>query len=1285
MKDIKSLYLTAKSSGKQPDVDAYTECIKDYLENKPYDYISNLEYIISSNIGLKTLREFVQTHGISVANYNEIVQLLEHNLEKCKRLEKDYSLYEEALSYIQNFKESYPNIFMMYEAFEEKVTPEYIKHFYERKNPLIGSVDTLYSRLGNVVIPDILIESIETDRLETLLGIFERSNMDPAFYQWIIECSQDFSESMRMVPATAAAYHTFTTANKIRNDKEKKDDSEQKEKKKRDKKWWAKKESTEEFNELRGLPLETITCVYCKSAKAVKGTKYCTPCSKHMGESEEVHTALSNLNDARANALKTRELYGKKAPELKKAERTVKHAEKLHRDAVKATKDVSKDMTVNDDGEPMPTDTAELENEDMFPQQDKPLTNEHDMEPLQSREEHNHHESFTHILDMIYDKSLDGIVERVQTKSQQAFRESVLLGTEEIKVEYTDIELKAMEDLISFKEYQLCCLEDADEIMNLQNEIYSLYEEFDGLVEEPNEILESASSFLAAGGNKKVPNNKSKLFKSADKLHTFLRKSLSAVSVPTEYLAKDSKVKKVESIYKGELKTLTEDVKKKLLDAIKTEKSKDKIFDCIDEAFKKDKGGFNAWIEKDLAEHIDRMLAQGAIVTRKLFSKRGSLLYIYFKELPIILAVLFLRGVEKAGMKINAKNSDLRIGWGVFDMPDDGDECTFIAVLEMKGKTFKKFEPDLKTESVEIEIMEEHLEYVVDEEYEYLLMTEGKNPQKDAIRKIMSNFRKVIREVARKVNRGIKAKFKEHNEGLDFLKKAIIPSVSVNPDAFLDGRKKIEKRIEDLGKGSDPFFGGLAILIRVSVPKRITTAKINESFELARKFAKELLEDMIEDGSITFDSKEGYDKNQLGIPVWVSKKLLLDGVDTDNIFESVEELEEVVAHSIIPMLPGATMGGTMNKAHAVGEDGFGNYRKTGDNPPYIKTKHDMAKYGEDDTVPPDSDDAGDEENITLNDFKRPSSAEPVEDEENLSNEELKDVLEDDVKKAKTPEEKQQAVTNLYYYNYKIDNQGGTVNTTSDHSQHKRVNSDDNYKDPYKEESVGQFKLNPLSSFLDESIISSDTLYRNREDYLSESNDTETDPGYDPNDESPPESDHPVRDRLMDIDRKLTKTQQAAKKKVQDAQNVVRVFTKPAKRTSSWINAMINRWKDKDENKLKEKMADPHHRGGLFKAIRAAVVGGSLFKAGLLWNPIFLFLAITKKVSNRNKSFRLRNEMIGEIKTELEIIDTKIRHAEQSGDRKAVYQLMRFKNELNKKLLRVGFSHRPTQKRVAKMI
>lgn len=173
------------------------------------------------------------------------------------------------------------------------------------------------------------------------------------------------------------------------------------------------------------------------------------------------------------------------------------------------------------------------------------------------------------------------------------------------------------------------------------------------------------------------------------------------------------------------------------------------------------------------------------------------------------------------------------------------------------------------------------------------------------------------------------------------------------------------------------------------------------------------------------------------------------------------------------------------------------------------------------------------------------------------------------------------------------------------------------------------------------------------------------------DDQMPKSDNPIQDTMLDLDRKLSSVQQSIKSKAQGVQRTASAIAKPFKRTSQWIGSMIARWKDANENEIKAKMADPHERSGLLSAFKSAVKYGSLMKAGLLLNPIFMFLSISRKWSNRKNTFRIRNEMIGELKAELEIIEEKIRDADHAGDRAAKYKLMRFRNELKKKLIRVG--------------
>jgi hypothetical protein len=288
-KDIKSLYLTAKSTGFESDINGYIECVNELASNKPYDYILNLEYIISSDIGLATLKPFIETKGISLLSYDIILEKLEEARLKCYKKALSEKVYKEAIEMMESFKKKYHHNFIVFEGtineqFEKEL---YLRQYYERTTPLLDNIHRLYSRHGLAIVPDIVIECVKNKTIDSLLKLFETSNnLSSESFQWIIESLKDFS---------------------IQNN-----------------------------------------------------------------------------------------------------------------DSIKA----------------------------------------------------------------ITEKSLDGIVSNARNRANQIFREAVLTGNDNLMIEYTENEIMAMENLISFKEYVLTCLESTEEMLETQNQIYTLYEELAPFIQE---------------------------------------------------------------------------------------------------------------------------------------------------------------------------------------------------------------------------------------------------------------------------------------------------------------------------------------------------------------------------------------------------------------------------------------------------------------------------------------------------------------------------------------------------------------------------------------------------------------------------------------------------------------------------------------------------------------------------------------------------------------------------------------------------------------------------------
>jgi len=349
---------------------------------------------------------------------------------------------------------------------------------------------------------------------------------------------------------------------------------------------------------------------------------------------------------------------------------------------------------------------------------------------------------------------------------------------------------------------------------------------------------------------------------------------------------------------------------------------------------------------------------------------------------------------------------------------------------------------------------------------------------------------------------------------------------------------------------------------------------------------------------------------------------------------------------------------------------------TGKAPTYLGGNHDLS-YGEIDSPDKKNDDT-DNENKSLEDFSRPSA--------NKDENDHYDDVSDELGVSSSDKEDHSSTNNYYYYTYnnsmnKNTNSFNRDNDNSKHDNHSVHNinnsrhdnhsvhnidnsTDKNIKDDHSSKEHNESIVIPYKmNILPNQPFTEGFFDRFRKNYVTEK--------VGDADDNKPESDHPVKDALTDIDRATTKAQQSAKRTVQNVQNAGRAAIKPIRKTQGWVMKTIQDWKDTDETKIKEKIDDPAARSNLLSAVNWCIKTGAYLKAGLLLNPFFLGFSIARKSKNKNQMEQLRHEMIGEIKTEIEIIEKKIAHAEGKGDIKAVSQLTRLKNQISQKLYRIS--------------
>lgn len=492
-----------------------------------------------------------------------------------------------------------------------------------------------------------------------------------------------------------------------------------------------------------------------------------------------------------------------------------------------------------------------------------------------------------------------------------------------------------------------------------------------------------------------------------------------------------------------------------------------------------------------------------------------------------------------------------------------------------------------------------------------------------------------------------------------------------DPGLLLLESSSLSKIIKDMKSRNNNLYRESIIMGKDEVKFEYTESEICSLHDLI-----EITEYKLTWGDELFESVEDINKDIISLYEEFDGLLNEDG--------NPETFDEDVADSVVPMLPNGQVKPVEESKWLVNTRN----KRTGDAPGYLKKNHNLG-YGEDDDLGMKNNEpkSSSEEEIKLDDFKRPSEEDISGTSTSFSGFDNDD--KEDEAKEMTPAEKQAAINNYYYYTY---TNSLNKNTTTGSYNHDNDNSSRNATGSYNHDNDNSHDIsrnntgsynhdndnsrNATRKVVDDHLtnkhINSDnTNHQNKEDEdKEESADVHLEAVGDA-DDNKPESDHPIKDILTDVDRELGKKQQEVKRKVQGVQNVGRAFMKPVKRTQQWIKNMVYNWKDADENNIKEKMADPHARSNLFSAIKTAIAGGSLLKAGLLLNPVFLFLTVTRGVGKNKREFRIRNEMIGELKTELEVIEEKIKDADRVGDNPAKYKLMRLKNEINKKLLRVG--------------
>lgn len=1036
MKDIKSLYLAAKTSGNPKDISAYTEAVHDLFDNNPDRYIPNLEYIISSDIGLQTLKEFVEKYGLPICCYDDVVTCLEKCIHKCELTKKDDSDYKEALNYMESFRQKYIGCFMMESYFSEKSLPSYTSTYYrcndkgvQNRRLMTGMID----KYGETAIPDIIItaDKIGGNALDSAINYIENHDSfgTPVVCEWLLE----------------------------------------------------------------------------------------------------------------------------------------------------ATKNVV-------DGESL-------------------------------------------ILDRVKTKAVSSVVNKAKDKADKAFKEGVLLADDSIMIEYSEAEVSAMEELLSITEYKLTWSDEITEsVKDIQDTIYSLYEQLDGL-DGTKDISEAEADSIIP----MLPGSKPGTIKPIKEGQWLVNTRNKKTGEIPGY------IKHNHNLGYGEDDSTSSDTHQgSLTDGGDSEASLDD--------FKRPSATDVSTPYSNLDDEDDDNKGSDNKLTDAEKKAINNYYYYTYNNSLNKNTDSFNRNRNN-----NSTNNDHSTHSSVKRTNDDYSTGKRINSdnIGSASKDDEEFKP----------VGESVGESVIKQPWELDIFGENTTLYDEGVKDI---FRKIGNKV-----KGLFTLKKTLNniQSLDTpaAVKAPVPLLipGTNIPIMQDKAKLESSDLEDLlDKGfviTEDGFGsfGMSKYDMANVVKR-----------LRKKFNAEIL--FISNNNLSI-------AQQIGIASVVetdraSIEKLMRGKNVDRLpgrlIGDEGQFEKVIF--VNPSMVRDFMISTPDELELIISHEYGHVltfdKITSDDWVEYQTKRSMIS-GLAQILYPEDIQAMAECNMTYYKLKPEALANNVMniDPAKLTYAVMKrratgklDKLNmEGVVNWKIPESIMKLNRDALAGKNTLNIQELTETVRLSAALYKNIVRDKNTLD-----SILKSMENTVKFY--ESQMSSKT----ESTYLEDVGDA---------DDDRPESDHPIKDILTDVDRSLIKKQQDVKRVAQNVQNAGRAFIKPAVRTSQWVNNMVTNWKDADENNIKEKMADPHARSNLFSAIRKAVEVGSLYKAGLLLNPIILFLTVTRGIGRNKKHMRLRNEMIGELKTEIEIIEEKIKDADRVGDNSAKYKLMRFKNELNKKLLRIGGS------------
>ena len=160
----------------------------------------------------------------------------------------------------------------------------------------------------------------------------------------------------------------------------------------------------------------------------------------------------------------------------------------------------------------------------------------------------------------------------------------------------------------------------------------------------------------------------------------------------------------------------------------------------------------------------------------------------------------------------------------------------------------------------------------------------------------------------------------------------------------------------------------------------------------------------------------------------------------------------------------------------------------------------------------------------------------------------------------------------------------------------------------------------------------------------------------------------IQNKAMDTEMNMNKAKGKADEAFTSIKNAAKAVASIPAGIVNGIQTKIKEWNEWDENKKKERILDSGYRSSVYKLMKTAIMYRATWQINKIWVVWLYIIRHTPIYQDRNK--RIKNELLVELDTEIQVTEEKIQDASSNGDQQQKYQLMRLKKKLEAEKIRV---------------